>query len=79
MEEQEQMQDGAPFNFALRFYMDLADLINEKDRAYLNDEIHTYCKALDRIYNRISFKIDLNEEDEKYFKEKFIEVIDYSS
>ena len=68
---EEQTQETTQFNFALRFYIDLAELMNEKDRAYLSDEVGTYCKSIDRIYNRICFKVDQDDKDEEFFKTEF--------
>jgi len=48
---------ATPFNFAMIYYMNLNNLIVQKDIAYNQNDIHGYCKGLDRIYNLMYFKI----------------------
>ena len=48
---------ATPFNFAMIYYMNLNNLIIQKDNAYNQNDIHGYYKGLDRIYNLMYFKI----------------------
>ena len=71
MAEEQDSHDNTPFNYALRFFMDLSDLMNEIDRAYLSDEVGTYYKTLDRVYNRLCFKLDEDDKDKQFFEDEF--------
>lgn len=49
--------NDAPFNMSLYFYMSLQAIIDDKDKAYLKDDIYSWFKHLYVIYTRISFKL----------------------
>ena len=64
--------EETPFNMALIWYVNISDIIREKDRAYMDNNINSWYKCLNRLYNKIIFK--LAEEEEAELEEKFNEV-----
>jgi hypothetical protein len=47
----------APFNFSLLFYIGLNKLIEQKDEAYMRNDVQAWYKTIRVIFNRISFKL----------------------
>jgi len=62
-------QDGkndAPFNFSLLFYISLNKLMEAKDEAYMRNDVQGWYKYINRIFLRISFKLNKEEYEELY-------------
>lgn len=53
--------EEAPFNMSMLFYMGLNKLIELKDMAYINNDMGGWYKALNRIYTKIFFKLNVEE------------------
>lgn len=66
----EDKKEETPFNMAMLFYMRLNSLIDLKDRAALEEDLHGWYRALRTIYRNVSFKIDDTEKTalDKLFK-----------
>ena len=56
--------DDAPFNMSMYYYMDLSKILNQKDQAYMDDDITRWCKFISVIFKRIVFKLKEPEENE---------------
>lgn len=50
-------QDDAPFNMAQLFYFRLNELLANKSRAKLSNDLNTWFIALSEIHTQISFKL----------------------
>jgi hypothetical protein len=46
------------------YYMDLSKILNQKDQAYMDDDITRWCKFISVIFKRIVFKLKEPEENE---------------
>lgn len=53
-----------PFNMAMIYYVNLNKLIEAKDRAYMSNDLQSWYKGLDRIFNKICFKLTEEEREE---------------
>ena len=64
MTNSEQEQRDTPFNMAMLFYHGLHQVRILKTQAVLNNNISGYYDCLEEIFNTISFKISMKEEEE---------------
>lgn len=55
--------EGAPFNMAMMYYMELHELRRMKSRAVIAGDFHAYFRALEEIYIGVSFKLDKKEKE----------------
>jgi hypothetical protein len=60
----EPREEGTKFNMAMLFYINLNHLVELKDAAYMNNDLEAWYKGLDRIFNKVVFKLKLVEEEE---------------
>jgi len=60
----EPREEGTKFNMAMLFYINLNHLVELKDAAYMNNDLEAWYKCLDRIFNKVIFKLKLIEEEE---------------
>lgn len=51
------LANDAPFNMAMMFYFRLNDLLREKDRAAIGNDIRHYFQCLIAVYNNVFFQI----------------------
>jgi len=63
------LQGDTPFNMAMLFYMALNKVWEAKDQAIIDGDLMKWYLCLRAIRNRISFKIDKNEDLDKLFEE----------
>jgi hypothetical protein len=60
----DQEPEETPFNMAMIYYINLNKLIEGKDKAYMDNNIQAWYKGLDRIFNKICFKLTDSEKEE---------------
>lgn len=60
-DNQEPEHEETPFNMAMIYYINLNKLIEAKDRAYMDNNLQAWYKGLDRIFNKICFKLTTEE------------------
>lgn len=53
--------EETPFNMAMIYYINLNKLIEAKDKAYMDNNLDAWYKGLDRIFNKICFKLSTEE------------------
>lgn len=59
-------QEGdAPFNMASLFYIRLNEILAQKDKAAMSNDLVSYYYCLDAIYNNIFFKIENDDRTKK--------------
>lgn len=63
-ESAEAPREETKFNMAMLFYINLNRLVELKDAAYMNNDLEAWYKCLDRIFNKLVFKLKLEEEEE---------------
>jgi len=57
MNDQEPEHEETPFNMAMIYYINLNKLIEGKDKAYMDNNLQLWYKGLDRIFNKVCFKL----------------------
>jgi hypothetical protein len=64
VDKKEPEVSATPFNMAMLYYLNLAKLMERKDEAYLINDLEGWFKGLDRIYNKIVFKLNPKEQND---------------
>lgn len=72
-EPQETGPEEMPFNMAMIFYFRLNRLLEQKDMAFVNRDLHTALKTVECIYRNIVFKIKKKEKKTE-LKDKLLQV-----
>lgn len=62
VEDKDRDIEDTPFNMAMLFYLNLNKMIERKDEAYLLNDMDNWFKGLNRIFTKIVFKLDVDEE-----------------
>jgi hypothetical protein len=64
MPDDQEPEQETPFNMAMIYYINLNKLIEAKDKAYMDNNLQLWYKGLDRIFNKICFKLTTGEREE---------------
>jgi len=64
MPDDQEPEQETPFNMAMIYYINLNKLIEAKDKAYMDNNLQLWYKGLDRIFNKICFKLTIGEREE---------------
>jgi len=57
MPDDQEPEQETPFNMAMIYYINLNKLIEGKDKAYMDNNLQLWYKGLDRIFNKVCFKL----------------------